>query len=42
MYGMNFQNMPELHMQSGYYWTLAVMAGLAVAMLLGFKIKRWW
>jgi magnesium transporter len=42
MYGMNFDNMPELHVATGYYWTLAVMAGLAVAMLLGFKIKRWW
>lgn len=42
MYGMNFENMPELRMESGYYWTLAVMAGLAVVMLLGFKIKRWW
>lgn len=42
MYGMNFDNMPELHLESGYYWTLAVMAVLALAMLLGFKIKRWW
>jgi magnesium transporter len=42
MYGMNFDNMPELHMATGYYWTLAVMAVLAVVMLLGFKIKRWW
>jgi magnesium transporter len=42
MYGMNFDNMPELHFATGYYWTLAGMAGLAVAMLLGFKIKRWW
>ncbi len=42
MYGMNFENMPELQMPSGYYWTLTVMAVLAVVMLLGFKIKRWW
>jgi len=42
MYGMNFDNMPELHMESGYYWTLAAMTILALAMLLGFKIKRWW
>lgn len=42
MYGMNFDNMPELHLESGYYWTLAAMAILALAMMLGFKIKRWW
>ncbi|OBP14677.1 magnesium transporter [Rheinheimera sp. SA_1] len=42
MYGMNFDNMPELHLETGYYWTIAVMTVLALAMLLGFKIKRWW
>jgi len=42
MYGMNFENMPELRFASGYYWTLAVMAILALSMMLGFKIKRWW
>lgn len=42
MYGMNFDNMPELHVQTGYYWTLGVMLLLAVAMLVGFKVKRWW
>lgn len=42
MYGMNFTNMPELQMEYGYYWTLAGMAALALAMMLGFKIKRWW
>jgi magnesium transporter len=42
MYGMNFDNMPELHLETGYYWTLGVMLLLALAMMLGFKIKRWW
>lgn len=42
MYGMNFDNMPELHFKTGYYWTLGVMLLLALAMMLGFKIKRWW
>jgi magnesium transporter len=42
MYGMNFDNMPELHLETGYYWTIAVMTVLALAMMLGFKIKRWW
>lgn len=42
VYGMNFDNMPELRMPYGYYWTLAGMALIAFGMLLGFKIKRWW
>ena len=42
IYGMNFDNMPELHLASGYYWTLIGMATLAVGMLVGFKLKRWW
>jgi magnesium transporter len=42
VYGMNFDNMPELRMPLGYYWTLAGMAVVALGMLLGFKIKRWW
>lgn len=42
MYGMNFDNMPELHFEQGYYWTLLLMLLLAVGMLVGFKIKRWW
>jgi len=42
VYGMNFDNMPELHMPLGYFWTLAGMAAIALGMLLGFKIKRWW
>ncbi len=42
VYGMNFDNMPELKLANGYFWTLAGMAGLAIGMLVGFKIKRWW
>lgn len=42
IYGMNFENMPELKLHDGYFWTLLVMAGLAIGMLLGFKWKRWW
>lgn len=42
IYGMNFDNMPELHLASGYYWTLIGMAALAIGMLVGFKVKRWW
>nr|WP_296385189.1 CorA family divalent cation transporter [Reyranella sp.] len=28
MYGMNFQNMPELHWQYGYYVAIAAILGL--------------
>lgn len=42
VYGMNFDNMPELHWSDGYFYTLAGMAILALGMMLGFKWKRWW
>ncbi len=41
IYGMNFDNMPELHTQNGYFWVLSVM-GLAMIGMLGyFKWKKW-
>ena len=41
IYGMNFENMPELHSRSGYFILLGVM-GLIVVMLLSlFRRKRW-
>lgn len=40
VYGMNFDNMPELHMQNGYFYTLGAM--LAVALGFGvFAYKKW-
>jgi magnesium transporter len=41
VYGMNFDNMPEIHWQYGYFVILAVMALLALIMLSCFKRKKW-
>lgn len=41
IYGMNFEYMPELEWRYGYFISLVVMAGIAVAMYLGFKRKGW-
>jgi len=41
LYGMNFQNMPELEWKYGYGLALLVMLIVAVVMLLYFKRKRW-
>ena len=41
IYGMNFENMPELHSRYGYYILLSVMATVAVTLLLFFRRRRW-
>ena len=41
LYGMNFQNMPELHSQWGYYILLGVMSLVATGLLLTFRRKGW-
>jgi len=41
VYGMNFENMPELKTQSGYFITWAVMLAIIVGMLFYFKRKKW-
>jgi len=41
IYGMNFENMPELKSQNGYYILLSVMSGLVVTMLYLFRRVRW-
>ena len=41
IYGMNFENMPELHSASGYFILLSVMAAIAVALLAIFRVKKW-
>ncbi|MCP9747908.1 hypothetical protein EGI24_14490 [Lacihabitans sp. CS3-21] len=40
IYGMNFENMPELQWQSGYFMTLGVMAVVAAVIYVWFKRKR--
>lgn len=41
VYGMNFDNMPELHMPNGYFIAWVVMLLIATGMLLFFKRKKW-
>jgi len=41
LYGMNFENIPELHARYGYFILLGVMAGIAVALLTLFRKKHW-
>ncbi|MEJ7705903.1 MAG: CorA family divalent cation transporter [Nocardioidaceae bacterium] len=37
IYGMNFENMPELTWEYGYFLILAVMVGVCTAMYRAFK-----
>ena len=41
VYGMNFDNMPELRDPDGYYFTLAGMAIVGLGLAVYFKAKRW-
>jgi magnesium transporter len=41
VYGMNFDNMPELHMENGYFVVLGVMLGILIIMVIYFMRKRW-
>ena len=41
LYGMNFENIPELHARYGYYILLGVMAGIVVALLALFRKIHW-
>jgi magnesium transporter len=41
VYGMNFEHMPELKWQRGYFMVWLVMAGIAVSMLIFFRRKKW-
>jgi magnesium transporter len=41
IYGMNFQNMPELGWRFGYAAALLVMGGSALALYVMFKKKGW-
>ncbi len=41
VYGMNFDNMPELHWKYGYFITLGVMLTVALTLLYMFKRRRW-
>jgi magnesium transporter len=42
VYGMNFDNMPELHWKYGYFYVLGFMFLLLVGMIIYFKKKKWY
>lgn len=41
IYGMNFDNMPELHTHYGYFVVIGVMVALGVSMFFIFRKKDW-
>lgn len=42
VYGMNFENMPELHWKYGYFMILGFMFILLLGMIYYFKKKKWY
>lgn len=42
VYGMNFDNMPELHWQYGYFIILGIMFVLLLGMIYYFKKRKWY
>jgi magnesium transporter len=41
IYGMNFDNMPELHARYGYPVAILAMLAIAGALLVFFRRKEW-
>lgn len=41
VYGMNFENMPELKYRNGYYTIIGIMFLIVIGMLFYFKKRRW-
>jgi len=41
VYGMNFDNIPELHSEHGYYWVWGIMIVTAIIMVVYFRRKKW-
>ena len=41
IYGMNFDDMPELHWAFGYPMALGLMLGLGVVLYVVFRVKKW-
>ena len=42
VYGMNFDNMPELHWKYGYFIIMGLMIILLAGMIIYFKKKKWY
>ena len=41
IYGMNFQNMPELKWEYGYFAVVGLIALAVIALYAGFRRNRW-
>ncbi|MFZ4759810.1 MAG: magnesium transporter CorA family protein [Burkholderiaceae bacterium] len=41
IFGMNFEVMPGIHSRSGFWWTMAVMAGIATVLVGFFRWRRY-
>jgi magnesium transporter len=41
VYGMNFENMPELKTKNGYFMVMGAMFLLVIALIIYFKKRRW-
>lgn len=41
VYGMNFENMPEISWEYGYLFALLLMAGMSLLLYMFFKVKKW-
>ncbi|UYQ92864.1 magnesium/cobalt transporter CorA [Chitinophaga horti] len=41
IYGMNFDNIPELHTKNGYFVTLGIMGVMLVSMIVFFRKRGW-
>ena len=41
IYGMNFDNIPELHWKYGYLLVWALMAFIIIGFLIYFRKKKW-
>ena len=41
IYGMNFDNMPELHWHYGYFMVLGVMLCIIIGLLIFFSRRKW-
>ncbi len=41
IYGMNFENMPELKIQNAYYISLGVMGFIVISLLLLLRKMKW-
>ena len=41
IFGMNFENMPELKLHYAYFFALGGMAILAIILLIVFRVKKW-